>query len=405
MLSHTSQIHKGNLKIFDSRPFSSFFNHKTENQFNRLFSSTQNFQACSKILIYDDELQLLKNKASNNNLNDLKNYAKKCLQNPKYFHEGLIALKKCADFNDDESAEMYALLSLLQNNFNISSGFTYAERATSARIKAIWNLFFESSEAAKQTLTDLADNKNDPISSSVLLFYDFYTKGNSDRVYPMLNLLSGSKIAEPWRSFLLIGIGKLLFGYEKLDDSLKFLQKAYEIGNQSDDILFFVAFLRFYEKNDDRKVVFNLVKKSYENSLDTDRCNITQKYAYMLLVGDGCTKDPKKSVNILEKKNNKSNEDMIILAISLIECNRITEGFNILSSVAKHYNIIAQTVFGFYSFYLENKQYEAEAINFLQEAAENGSQNAEHILTKLKKNEKLNIKDLYLPVFQPREEN
>ncbi|OHT15495.1 hypothetical protein TRFO_02803 [Tritrichomonas foetus] len=282
----------------------------------------------------------------------LKKYAEICLKYHEFFKDGMKAAKKCADSGDPNFAEIFGLLSLLLNNFDLSPGFKYAWKANSKRAKAITSLYEAPNDENIEIVRKLADNENDIISFAVITFYDLFYNDTADRLSILYERLANDKndnnnnnnlnsginnynisdnrktnyVEEPWLSFMLIGIGKLCLGLGKYDESIRFLQKAYDIGNRMGEVVYFLAYLRFYDLNYDRKETFEIMKKAANLNVDSSEYNLKQKFAYMMLVGDGCEKDSQGAADyLLKNKINRSTTDDLILGISLIESNRIED--------------------------------------------------------------------------------
>lgn len=344
----------------------------------------------------------LKKASSTNDPLFLRMYADICLQLPSFFKEGLSSLKVCADNGDKESAEYYGTLKLLSSNFRISNCVKYLQMSDSRRSKAIIEFFDKASEDAKLELQKMADKDDDIISSVICIFAELLTLGKTDRidkVYRKLTKTGSDSISEPWKTVLLNSVGTICLGIGDLNNSYRFIEKAYE--NGSNDQLYFLSFLRFY-KNDkicQREETFNLIKKAYEMQIDSDEYDITQKYAYMLLKGDGCSRNYKKAAEVLELKENKNMTDFLLLAVALFNVNRKVEAFEILKQTADDGDVDCQK---FYAFYLmtdgkKDKKDVDEAKKYLELAVNSNDKEAIEMLKKLEKGEFLVQSDISLP--------
>lgn len=358
-------------------------------------NNTNNIQAKIDLIPY------LKTAASTNDLAFLRMHATICLQLPSFFRDGLSSLKKCVDNGDKESAEYFGTLKLLANNFQISSCFKYLQMSDSPRSKAIIEFFDKASEEAKQKLQQMADKNNDIISSVISIFAELLTTGETNRienVYQRLMTNGPDSISEPWKTVLLNSVGTVCLGIGKLDEAYNFYQKAYE--NGSTEQLYFLSYLRFYKNKNDkikRRETFNMIKKAYDMQIDTDEYDVTQKYAYMLLIGDGCEKNPTEAVKVIESKENRNMTDNLLFGVALMNSKRPVEGIEILHQSADDGDARCQK---FYAFYLLNNEKDRkinEAKKYLKLASNGNDQEAQNILKKLEKGEYPDQSDVSLP--------
>lgn len=381
-------------------------------------SDLGNFQASTKYvtLLYDkiketddirskiDFIPYLQRAASTDDKKFIEKHAFICLQLPFYYREGLSSLKKLVDKGDKKYCEQLGTLKLLSDNFQISKCIKYLQMSDSPRSKFIIEFFDKASEKAKQSLQKLADEENDVISSSICIFAELLTTGETNRIEQVYRRITENSINEPWKTVILNSVGTICLGIGKFDDAFKFYQKAYE--NGSIEKLYFLSYLRFYKfRNDkvERKETFNMIKKAYELQMDTDEYDITQKYAYMLLVGDGCEKNPIEASKVLELKENKNTTDNLLLGFALLNSNKKSEGLDILHQSADYGDTDCQKFYAFYLLKNDNKIDEAK--KYLKLASDNNDQEAKNILKKIEKGELPDQNDISLPDLLNRSEN
>lgn len=378
-----------------------------------------NIRACTRYvtILYDDIkeskdskikidfIPYLKKAASTGDPLFIRMHADICLQLPSFFQYGLSSLSVCANDEYKDSAEYYGMLKFLSDNFQMKSCIKYLKKGTSPRTKALIDLFENGSEKAITDLQRMADTEDDIISDVLSIFAELLTTGKTDRIDKVYQKLtkSDTQIEEPWKTVLLNAVGSICIGVGELEESYRFFQKAYE--NGSTEQIYFLSFLRFYKFKDDRvkrRETFELIKKAYSIQIDSEEYNIGQKYAFMLLTGDGCDVNTEKAAKILLSKDDRNTTDNFLLGVALIRSNDFQKGIEILHQAALDQDVDSQK---FYAFYVLSKEKgNEEARNFLKLAAEKNDQEALKILNKLEKGELLTEKDVSLPDLRNRKE-
>lgn len=338
--------------------------------------------SCIKTLLARDEIKFSKF------LSEL------CLNFPASFRDGLKYLQFLADHGDLNAADQFATLSIITNYFNIRPFIPYLKMSKSQRSKAILDLF---ENASMQSIQKIADTLNDPVANSFCIFADIHLYGQTKRIDSLYSQLIDHKLtSEPWTTTILNSIGKMCIGINDRVNAYRFLNKAYE--NGSHDNAYFLSFLKYsFDKN--RNETFKLIQQSYEMNIDSNEYNITQKYALMLLNGDGCLQNPKLAAQILSNKENKGIDDEIALGICLIRDNEYEKGIGILKEAAEFGDRQSKKIYGFYLLYpfdsIEQHRFK-EAKEYFKMVEMENDQEVTIILDKLERGEKICEKDITL---------